>query len=155
MPGKSYENHKNQCSGSFSLLAAELSVHACCYLAKNGKMNHIQLNMNLCRKSPFILKTEIDREDRLSFNWNHLAFNEKVIGWYAIEENDDYINVMLHAEDYKLKDTFVIVLDYNDKPILLTDAEKPDKLFNKSPELDSLLKLIPEKQYLADEKAEL
>jgi hypothetical protein len=116
-------------------------------------MDYIQLNMDLCKKSPFILKTEIGKEDRVSFKSNQIAINEKIIGRYAITEDADHVKILVHAEGYSLHDALVIKLDYNDKPIFLTDVENSGKLSLE--ELDNFPRLIPEKQFLEDEKAEL
>jgi len=117
-------------------------------------MNTSELNKKLCKESPFILKTNIDKEDRLHFNWNLVELNQQVIGFYNIEETANYINISLDAEGYKLEQPLLIMLDYNDKPILFTDT-KSDESAKHLQSLDSLIKLIPKIDYHRDMKAEL
>lgn len=115
-------------------------------------MNHLQLNRRLCKRSPFVLKTKTNGSDRVSFNWSQLTFNQEVIGCYGIEENDDYINIMVHTEDDKITEPFVVVLDYDEKPILLTCAKQAGAPLNKALLADNLLKLVPEQEYIAPEQ---
>jgi len=118
-------------------------------------MNAIELNKKLCKESPFILKTSIEKEDHLHFNWNMVELNQKVIGYYNIEEKEDCINILLDAEGYTLQQPLLIMLDYKDKPIMFTDTSKSGEPVKNIEQLDRLIKLIPQADYHQDMKAEL
>jgi len=118
-------------------------------------MNVTELNKKLCKESPFILKTSIDNEDHLQFNWNLVELNQKVIGYYSIEEKEDCINILLDAKGYILEQPLLIMLDYNDKPIMFTDASKSGEPVRNLEQLDRLVKLIPQVDHHKDMKAEL
>lgn len=118
-------------------------------------MDYLELKNKLNSNSPFVLKPQLEQKDYLDFKDALLLLNNETIGRYDIEEEEHYYRIECSDGALHLKTPMMIILDFKLKPIVLICGDKRGQPELESEFLDSLPKLIPLYQFIADEKAEL
>lgn len=111
------------------------------------------VRLALIKHSPFLLKTDIETEERFSFSVDNLYFNDMPIGDYTVREEHDRFAIAVTGSTIN-KHHFELPLDYKQKPVILSLDTIARPYLDEDQNADTI-PLIPKKQIVDDENAEL